>query len=295
MKPTILVVDDNTEILLNLEITLECNDYKVITTNSGKEALKILREADKLPDLIISDIMMPEMDGYEFYKTVTNNQFWNQIPFIFLSAKASIDDIRFGKMLGVDDYLTKPFKDEDLLASVAGKIARVRKSNLISKRIEEKLTEIGVTSDQALTDEDIAKISLFWMLWDEMQGPILKGSYPCKDKIPYSISTIGSQLFHGTVVIYGYDDYSDPQGVLLNIKNINMDGYIFFDMTEDDEVRGGQRQFMIALIAPKINYLDTGQIKYIFSKMVEIIKNGKKIDLKDYWTKLTDILTNQPG
>ncbi|MHA1170429.1 MAG: hypothetical protein ACTSRU_21585, partial [Candidatus Hodarchaeales archaeon] len=85
------------------------------------------------------------------------------------------------------------------------------KSNLISKRIEEKLTEIGVTSDQALTDEDIAKISLFWMLWDEMQGPILKGSYPCKDKIPYSISTIGSQLFHGTVVIYGYDDYSEPQ------------------------------------------------------------------------------------
>ena len=63
-------------------------------------------------------------------------------------------------------------------------------------------------------------------------------------------------------------------------------------MTEDNEVRGGQRQFMIALIAPKINYLDTGRIKTIFMKMVEMIKKGKRINLQEYWTMVTDIFSN---
>ena len=65
MKPLILVVEDNSDLLFNLRLILESNNYKPITARNGKEALKILSELDQAPDVIISDIMMPEMDGYE--------------------------------------------------------------------------------------------------------------------------------------------------------------------------------------------------------------------------------------
>jgi DNA-binding response OmpR family regulator len=80
---------------------------------------------DRLPDLILADIMMPLMDGYAFYERVRANPYLNHIPFIFLTAKSSEVDVRLGKELGADDYLTKPFSPEDLLASVRGKLRRV--------------------------------------------------------------------------------------------------------------------------------------------------------------------------
>lgn len=291
LKPVILVVDDNPEILLNLEITLECNDYSVISAVSGKKAIKILQESKKLPDLIISDIMMPEMDGYEFFETISENSSWNQIPFIFLTAKAAIDDIRLGKMLGVDDYITKPFKDEDLLASISGKLARVKKSFAISQNIEEKLTKLGFTVEPTISDRDMKNISLFWMLWDERLGPVLKGSYSLEEPLTFSMEAVGSQLFHGTVIIYGYGDYSEAQGILLNVKNIDMDSYVFFDMKTDQEVRGGQRQYMIALIAPKISYLETMQLKEVFRKLSTVIKRNEEPDLKIYWNAISEILS----
>ena len=110
MKPLILVVEDNRDLLFSLNLILESNNYKSITSRNGKEALVILNELDQVPDIIISDIMMPEMDGYEFFKEISNSSRWNRIPFIFLSARSTPQDIRFGKLLGVDDYITKPFQ-----------------------------------------------------------------------------------------------------------------------------------------------------------------------------------------
>ena len=118
MSDLILAVDDNQDILFNLKLTLELNGYRVITANNGEEGLKALSDSEEIPSLILSDIMMPEMNGYDFFKETAQNPEWSQIPFIFLSARASEKDVRFGKMLGVDDYITKPFKTENLLASI---------------------------------------------------------------------------------------------------------------------------------------------------------------------------------
>ena len=123
----ILVVEDYPDVLFNIMVTLEANNYKVEMATNGKEATKTLldRSREKLPDLIVSDIMMPEMDGYELYQFLKNNQKFDQIPLIFLSALATPDDIRFARFLGANDYITKPFQEEKLLALITLKLSDV--------------------------------------------------------------------------------------------------------------------------------------------------------------------------
>ncbi len=118
----ILVVEDN-EIMLNgIRDILQMAGYQVQTAMDGEEALHLLESYR--PDLIVSDIMMPRMDGYQFFSAVRANPKWIGIPFIFLTAKDQRIDVRLGKQLGADDYLTKPFEPEDLLIAVEAKLER---------------------------------------------------------------------------------------------------------------------------------------------------------------------------
>ncbi|MHA1885262.1 MAG: response regulator, partial [Promethearchaeota archaeon] len=139
MKPLILLVEDNQNILKYLKDVLEFNECEVITAENGKEGLEILSVQTENPDLIISDILMPEMNGYDFFNEVYNEPSLCQIPFIFLSALDSAEEIRMGKMCGADDYITKPIDEEDFIATVFGKIKRNFQNKLINKRINEFL------------------------------------------------------------------------------------------------------------------------------------------------------------
>ena len=140
MKPLILVVEDNLDLLYNLKLLLETNNYNAITAKNGKEAINILSHMEEIPDIIISDILMPEMNGYEFFQAISNNLRWNRIPFLFLSARTTNKDIRFGKLLGADDYLTKPFNEKDLLAILSGKIARNERIKALNNKVNETLS-----------------------------------------------------------------------------------------------------------------------------------------------------------
>ncbi len=120
---TILVVDDNHDLVDGIKLTLEMEGFEVLTAFSGQEALQVLEHT--IPDLILADIMMPHLDGYELYIRVHRNQLWMKIPFIFLTAKTSDEDVRKGKEMGVDDYITKPFDPQDLVAAIRGKLKRV--------------------------------------------------------------------------------------------------------------------------------------------------------------------------
>lgn len=121
-KVTVLVVEDNTIMLDGIRDILEMADYQVISALDGQEALDLLKRNS--PALIVSDIMMPRMDGYQFFSAVRANPKWFGIPFIFLTAKDQRIDVRLGKQLGADDYLTKPFEPEDLLVAVSAKLER---------------------------------------------------------------------------------------------------------------------------------------------------------------------------
>jgi DNA-binding NarL/FixJ family response regulator len=119
---TILVVDDEPAILDSLADILQLEGFNVLKASSGLQALDILRE--QIPDLIIADVMMPDMNGYHLYQRVRQTPKYLQIPFIFLTAKGEAEDIRFGKELGADDYLLKPIHAEDLMAAILGKLKR---------------------------------------------------------------------------------------------------------------------------------------------------------------------------
>ncbi len=119
---TLLVVEDDLALLEGLRDMLEFSGYAVLTARNGVEGLAALRR--QLPDLIVSDIHMPRMDGYEFYGHVRAQPDWVSIPFIFLSARSEKTDVRRGKMLGADDYITKPFEEADLLVAVEAKLKR---------------------------------------------------------------------------------------------------------------------------------------------------------------------------
>lgn len=122
-KAQILVVEDDRHLVEGIREILEINGYEVMTASNGEAGLEILRSYPKPPDLIVSDIMMPRMDGYEFCKEVRSCDKWAVIPFIFLTAKGERDDIKRGKSLGVDDYVVKPFDAEELLIVVRAKLA----------------------------------------------------------------------------------------------------------------------------------------------------------------------------
>lgn len=122
MPEQILIVEDDLAMSGGIRDVLEMNGYRVELAENGVEGLRVLSEFR--PDLIISDIMMPEMDGFEFLERVRRHPQWATVPFIFLTAKGQRPDIRAGKQLGADDYLVKSVDLEDLLVVVRAKLDR---------------------------------------------------------------------------------------------------------------------------------------------------------------------------
>jgi DNA-binding response OmpR family regulator len=123
---TVLLVEDNLTLIESIAFELEMRDYTVLQATDGKEALALLQKGDVLPDIVVSDIAMPDMDGYELLEAVRANHDWELIPFIFLTAFDSPNAQRIGKDLGVDDYLTKPFEPDELVSAMENKIKRTR-------------------------------------------------------------------------------------------------------------------------------------------------------------------------
>jgi DNA-binding response OmpR family regulator len=135
---TILVVDDAPDLLRNIVEMLQELGYQVVTATDGTEALTMLQTADV--DLILTDIGMPKLNGYQLYEQVRRNPSWLHIPFIFLTGRSMSSDVRFGKELGVDDYLIKPMAIDDLAAAVRGKLRRARqlKQTSVSAPVSDK-------------------------------------------------------------------------------------------------------------------------------------------------------------
>ncbi|MBA3431717.1 MAG: response regulator [Actinobacteria bacterium] len=115
-KKRILICDDDPVILRLLQVNLELEGYDVLLAHHGEQAVEVA-EAE-LPDLIVLDIMMPRLDGYQTVERLKAGDRTKPIPVLFLSAKAQQSDIERGREHGVDDYLTKPFDPTDLLEVV---------------------------------------------------------------------------------------------------------------------------------------------------------------------------------
>ena len=123
MAVKIALIEDNHDMRENIEEILELADYDVVTAENGKKGVSLIKQ--ELPDLILCDIMMPELDGYGVLYMISRDPKTAAIPFIFLTAKSEKDDFRKGMNLGADDYLTKPFDDRELLDAVERRLKRI--------------------------------------------------------------------------------------------------------------------------------------------------------------------------
>ena len=129
----ILIVDDESNIVKIMEFELKKNGYEVLTAGDGQEALEIVEKNP--PDLILSDIMMPKMDGYEFCRHVKSKPELRSIPFIFLTAKTGIENRIQGYAIGAEKYITKPCNRQELLKAID---MRLRYADKAKKLFAEK-------------------------------------------------------------------------------------------------------------------------------------------------------------
>jgi CRP-like cAMP-binding protein len=151
----ILLIEDNTEVRENTSEILALAHYDVVTAPNGKVGVEMAQSEN--PDLIICDIMMPELDGYGVLHILSKRTETARIPFIFLTAKTEKTDIRKGMTLGADDYLTKPFDDTDLLNAIE---TRLKKSALQQKEYppnSEGLDSFIDDARHALNLQDLCK------------------------------------------------------------------------------------------------------------------------------------------
>ncbi len=138
----ILVVDDDRILRNVLQRSLEKRGYQVTIVSSGTDALSAFNQ--DVPDIIVSDVSMPEMDGFEFCRQLRSQPSGKLVPFIFLSAKSELEDKIQGHSIGADDYLTKPFEMKELLAKIEALIERSRRVHAEIVHLIEQLVNSGI-------------------------------------------------------------------------------------------------------------------------------------------------------
>jgi signal transduction histidine kinase/ligand-binding sensor domain-containing protein/AraC-like DNA-binding protein len=146
----ILIVEDNPDVCAYIREQIE-NDYRIIEACNGEEGIRFAR--NEIPDLIITDVMMPKMDGYQFSKAIRKDEKTSHIPIIMLTAKAGLDDKIEGLETGIDAYLTKPFSAKEL---------KVRVKNLILQReqLRKRFSTLTIIKPSEVTAVSIDKVFL---------------------------------------------------------------------------------------------------------------------------------------
>jgi CRP-like cAMP-binding protein/CheY-like chemotaxis protein len=154
MNTTILVIEDNKEMAENIADILRLGKYSVLTAHNGKIGVEVAHQ--QRPDLVLCDIMMPELDGYGVLHLLSQDPDTSNIPFIFLTAKADKSDFRAGMNLGADDYITKPFDGFDLLKVVE---MRLKKSSRLKNSYDNSLEGVNLFFNHAKEMKEFQKLS----------------------------------------------------------------------------------------------------------------------------------------
>ena len=190
----ILVIEDNLDVRENLAEILTLSNFQVITAENGKIGVqKALQES---PDLIICDVMMPELDGFGVLHILSKKPKTADIPFIFLTAKADKMDFRKGMNLGADDYITKPFDDMELLDAIE---VRLKKTQRIKKIFDGSISSLNTLIDEARGKKALEQLS------EEREVRHFK-----KKEILYQEGNLPNKIFYivkGKVKIYKINDY----------------------------------------------------------------------------------------
>jgi len=160
MMKKVLLIEDNQDVRETTADILELANYKVVTAEDGKIGVKLAQNIE--PDIILCDIMMPELNGYGVLQILSKNPKTASIPFVFLTAKSDKSDFRKGMNMGADDYLTKPFEENELLDVLE---CRLKKNDFIKKEFAKNVEGVNSFLEEAseyvdlesLTDKQMVK------------------------------------------------------------------------------------------------------------------------------------------
>ncbi len=198
MNKVILVIEDEELIRQDLVRTLQLSGYDVIDAQNGEQGL--LRAQETLPDLIISDIMMPKLNGFEVLKELQKEPATALIPFLFLSAKSEKFDIRDGMNLGADHYITKPYDIDELLNAVE---ARIRKREMSEQAYNNRMEDLRSNIRRAIPHEIRTPLNIILGLSEFLNNNFDKTT---KDDAKEMLSNIydGAQRLHRLFENYLY-------------------------------------------------------------------------------------------
>jgi DNA-binding NarL/FixJ family response regulator len=152
---SILVIEDQPAMRRNIQTILEMEGFKVVIAENGREGVQAAQASP--PDLILCDVMMPELDGYGVLNALRENEETASIPFIFLTAKGEKTDLRLGMNLGADDYLAKPVSNTELVKAVKARFERQRAHE---QRLERKVGEAAGFNPDFSSAKPLRKLGL---------------------------------------------------------------------------------------------------------------------------------------
>lgn len=241
---TILLIEDNADMRENTAEILELAGYRVQKAENGRRGVEEARK--EIPDLVLCDIMMPELDGYGVLHLLGKNPATAEVPFIFLSAKAERGDVRRGMELGADDYLTKPFEESELLNAIEG---RLKRSELFRKGFDSGFDGLNQFMDQARglealkdvgRDRKTRKVTKKDILFHE--GDELRQlPYLVQGKVrTFKINTDGKEFVTG---LHGAGEFIGYMGLLENGRAMET-----AEALEDCEVALIPREDLLALL-----------------------------------------------
>ncbi len=257
----ILIIDDSDEIRENTAEILELANFHVLTASNGKKGIELaIREK---PDLIICDIMMPELDGYGVLHLLHQNAEIRNTPFIFLTAKSERNELRKGMELGADDYITKPFEETELLHAIESRLKKsdTQKQSLLDKINEEHEVEADVMA-ALVENRNINKYKKKQVIYSEGNRPsrvyyILKGkvkTFKTNDEgKELVIDLYGEGDFLGYIALLDGSPYKETAEALENAELAVIPKEDFENLLNSDS-RVSRR--FISLITKKLNEKD---------------------------------------
>ena len=282
MKEQILVIEDNSDVRKNICEILESDGYSVSTAENGLIGLELLKKQQ--PDLVLCDIMMPEMDGYNVLRSTREISSISATPFIFLTAKTAKEDMSFGMQLGADDYIMKPFTIAELLSRVKTRLEKrkevIRKSNV---KLKELTDRIGVPIAKELKDPLNTIVGLSEMIISEFNGMT-------KEEIVEFISLVhrsGLELREvvGKAMTY-YDIQkvqSEPE-ILESLKESSKDvkSLVAKIASEEAESFGRSNDLIMSISSAHVKAPE----EYFVPMMREVLNNAFKFSPKGTYVKV---------
>lgn len=177
----VLVAEDSLALLEEISMALEMQGYEVVQATDGQGAMDILTSSAQLPDIVVSDIAMPDVDGFQLLEHMRNDPACRGLPFVFITAFDSPNAVRISRVLGADDYIVKPFQIEDLILA-----------------IENKLKRIAAFRQQAEQDLDDARQKLLSMMSHEIRSP-LAAIFSGSDLLAESLANTPDETVHNMI------------------------------------------------------------------------------------------------